>query len=127
MNSKLKFTNRVPTDWKDLQNLVAEYLNIAGYKAITPYEIETVVGDFTILTHKIIKPLFEFLLGNALVETRVRAERRANFYAADIAVIFERRKWIVGRGDVFYVEFFKQCVVKKYSGSPVGAVTKALA
>ena len=48
MNSKLKFTNRAPTDWKDLQNLVAEYLNIAGYKAITPYEIETVRGSIEI-------------------------------------------------------------------------------
>ena len=27
----------------------------------------------------------------------------------------------------FWLNFWRQCVVKKYSGSPVGAVTKALA
>ena len=40
----MNFTNREPTDWKDLQNLVAKYFNEAGYSAITPYEIETVRG-----------------------------------------------------------------------------------
>ena len=27
----MKFTNRVPADWKELQDLVAEYLIAAGY------------------------------------------------------------------------------------------------
>lgn len=44
----LKFTNRVPTDWKELQDLVAEYLIVAGYKAITPCEIDTVRGKVEI-------------------------------------------------------------------------------
>lgn len=44
----MKFTNRVPTDWKELQNFVAEYLIAAGYKAITPYEIDTARGKVEI-------------------------------------------------------------------------------
>lgn len=44
----MKFTNRVPSDWKELQDLVAEYLVAAGYKAITPYEIDTVRGKVEI-------------------------------------------------------------------------------
>lgn len=40
----MKFTNRVPTSWKGLQDLVAEYLIVAGYRAITPCEIDTVRG-----------------------------------------------------------------------------------
>ena len=48
MNIKLKFTNRVPTNWKELQDLVADYLITAGYKAITPYEIDTVRGKVEI-------------------------------------------------------------------------------
>lgn len=44
----MKFTNVVPTDWKDLQNLVAEYLTFAGYKAITPQTIDTARGEVEI-------------------------------------------------------------------------------
>lgn len=40
----MKFTNRVPTNWKELQDFVAEYLIVAGYRAITPCEIDTVRG-----------------------------------------------------------------------------------
>ena len=44
MRIGLKFTNRVPDSWKGLQDLVAEYLIVAGYRAITPCEIDTVRG-----------------------------------------------------------------------------------
>jgi hypothetical protein len=44
----MKFTNREPKDWKNLQDLVAEYLSVAGYKATTLYEIETVRGKVEI-------------------------------------------------------------------------------
>lgn len=40
----MKFTNKNPDTWRDLQNLTAKYLEDAGYEAITPYEIETVRG-----------------------------------------------------------------------------------
>ena len=40
----MKFTNREPTHWRDLQSLVAKYLNEADYKAITSHEIDTVRG-----------------------------------------------------------------------------------
>ena len=38
-------TNRRPTNWKELQELVAYYFNYSGYDAITPYKIETVRGE----------------------------------------------------------------------------------
>jgi len=40
----MKMTNRLPSNWKELQNLVAKYFNEAGYIAETPYEIELVRG-----------------------------------------------------------------------------------
>lgn len=40
----MKFTNREPNNWKELQDFVAEYLSTAGYKASTPYEIDTARG-----------------------------------------------------------------------------------
>lgn len=40
----MKFTYRVPQNWRELQDLVAEYLIVAGYTAITPYEIYTARG-----------------------------------------------------------------------------------
>lgn len=38
------FTHRKPQTWQELQNLTAEYLTVAGYQAITPYELETARG-----------------------------------------------------------------------------------
>jgi hypothetical protein len=40
----MKFTHRVPTDWKELQDFIADYLITAGYKATTPFEIDTARG-----------------------------------------------------------------------------------
>lgn len=40
----MKFTTRIPQNWKELQDFVAEYLIVAGYTAITPHEINTVRG-----------------------------------------------------------------------------------
>lgn len=37
-------TNRMPSNWKELQNLVAKYFNEAGYIAETPYLIDLVRG-----------------------------------------------------------------------------------
>ena len=42
MRIGLKFTNRVPDSWKGLQDLVAEYLIVAGYRAITPCELSLI-------------------------------------------------------------------------------------
>lgn len=40
----MKFTHRQPQTWQELQNLTAEYLAVAGYKATTPYELNTARG-----------------------------------------------------------------------------------
>lgn len=40
----MKFTNRTPENWKELQDYVAEYLIGAGYMALTPHEINTARG-----------------------------------------------------------------------------------
>lgn len=40
----MKFTHSQPKTWHELQNLTAEYLSVAGYKAITPYELITARG-----------------------------------------------------------------------------------
>lgn len=40
----MKFTHREPTDWKELQDFIADYLITAGYKATTPFEIDTARG-----------------------------------------------------------------------------------
>lgn len=40
----MKFTNRIPKTWQDLQNYATEYLTVAGYKATTPYELNTARG-----------------------------------------------------------------------------------
>lgn len=40
----MKFTHRQPQTWQELQVLTAEYLTVAGYKATTPYEMNTVRG-----------------------------------------------------------------------------------
>ena len=40
----MNFTHRQPQTWQELQNLTAEYLTVAGYKATTPYEMNTARG-----------------------------------------------------------------------------------
>jgi hypothetical protein len=40
----MKFTHKQPQTWQELQNLTAEYLTVAGYKATTPYELNTARG-----------------------------------------------------------------------------------
>ena len=39
------FTNTEPNSWLDLQNKVTQYLNEAGYKAVSPLTINTVRGS----------------------------------------------------------------------------------
>lgn len=38
-------TNRIPANWRELQELTAYYFNYSGYDAITPCKIETVRGN----------------------------------------------------------------------------------
>lgn len=40
----MKITNKIPTDWIDLQDKVCKFLNEAGYEAESPKTIETVRG-----------------------------------------------------------------------------------
>lgn len=41
----MNFTNTEPNSWLDLQNKVTQYLNEAGYKAVSPCKIKTVRGS----------------------------------------------------------------------------------
>lgn len=41
----MKFTDRVPDTWMELQDYVAQFLNQAGYHAVSPCTIETVRGS----------------------------------------------------------------------------------
>lgn len=53
------FTHKRPQNWRELQDLTAEFLRGAGYEAITPCIIETVRGEVEV--DVLIETPFEFV------------------------------------------------------------------